>query len=104
MRSLRRLLAPALRLATAGALFFAVGCASLTRGHVGAQVQNRYPYSTEVALPHPLARWRLVRRATTLLVGAVQHEIQRRENNDMDHRTTLKDALSIWLPGAPVIR
>jgi hypothetical protein len=46
----------------------------------------------------------LVRRATTLLIGMVQHQIQRRENFDMDHRTTRADALSIWLPGAPVVR
>lgn len=98
-------LTSALRVATSLAvLTSALGCAALTRGHVGAQVQNRYPYSMDASLPRPLAKWRVVRRVTTLIVNAAQHEIQRRENNDMDHRTTRADALSIWLPGAPVVR
>lgn len=104
MRSPRFLTHPVRSTAILALLTLAVGCASLTRGHVGAQVQNRYPYSADVALPRPLAKWRLVRRATTLLIGMVQHQIQRRENFDMDHRTTRADALSIWLPGAPVVR
>ena len=105
MRSHRRSLTSALRVGTSlTVLTFALGCAALTRGHVGAQVQNRYPYSTDATLPRPLAKLRLVRRVATLIVNAAQHAIQRRENNDMDRRTTRADALSIWLPSAPVIR
>ena len=86
------------------ALTLAVGCAPLTRGHVGAQVQSSYPYSTSVALPHPASKWRWLRRVTVLTVAAIQREVQRRENNDLDHHMRLVDALSIFLPGAPVPR
>lgn len=104
MRSHTRLFAPALRASIVlMVLMLALGCATLTRGHVGAQVHSRYPYSTDLALPRPLAKWRLLRRATMLAVAAVQREIQRRQSI-VDPHMTRAEALSVWLPGAPVVR
>lgn len=89
------------RSSAAVVLLLAVGCASITRGRVGHQVQKRDPYSTDELLAQPWSRSAWARRVTAIAASAIRRAAQRRAHNDMDHRSTLADVLSVTLPGSP---